>query len=148
MAALWTEADRDRLARFLGDAGFRFPPEDLTDLLDQADDAYPALYRDDAALPLPRKRQQVVDIATALGLYQLLAQASRLNDYVIQESQERLSQIPAQIERALGLLLARPWVAAVLGPKESAVDFRQIKQAPLKLGTRTRPRVADEFAAG
>lgn len=82
-------------------------------------------------------------VAVAMGLFQLLTQAARFADYVVNEAQERRSEIWQNLKGTYDLLMERPDVSKALGPQSG--DSGGFQTRSLKY-TRTRGLGSDEYA--
>lgn len=99
------------LRQDLGDEAGAFTEDELRRLLVRSAD--------------PQTGEERPSVALAMGIFQLLTQAARFADYVVNEAQERRGEIWKQLEGTYELLLKRPDVRDVLAPATSgAITFR------------------------
>lgn len=85
----------DDLRADLGDSNNAFSEDELTRLLERAAGNH--------------------YVALAMGLFQLTTQSARFADYVVNEGQERRSEIWNQLKGSYDLLMTRPDVKVALG---------------------------------
>jgi hypothetical protein len=120
-----TQQELDDLSADLGDTNGAFEQAELVRLLERS--------RDESG----NERHYV---ALAMGIFQLLTQAARFADYVVNEAQERRSEIWKNLKGTLDLLMERPDVSSALGPDSSGGFQRRAMSY-----TRTRT-AAGEYA--
>lgn len=106
--AVYSSQDIDDLRADLGDENQAFSGEELARLLDRAAGNH--------------------YVALAMGLFQLLTQSARFNDYVMNEGQERRSEIWQQFKGTYDLLLERPDVKETLGSQAGASGGLQTRK--------------------
>lgn len=90
--------------------------------VDLGDTGTPPAFTDAELTALLARASNNGRLALAQGLWQLLTQAARLNDYTVGQSDEKRSQVFAQLQAAYKLASA-------------GADSGEVRTAPLRYGT-------------
>lgn len=127
----YTQREVRDLRTDLADKNSKWDEQDLIRLLDRAREKFPT-----------GTVQQLIDIACALGLGELLGSAALFNDWVVAEEQQKKSDIWRQLSGTLDRKLALAHVRAALNI-EGGVSGRIVTR---KLGYSRTARNRDEFS--